>query len=89
LFELSTTIVKSDSKFGKWRQSVESFLDLAASKEDRMLRAFALRYAARYYYCLGNTPKAVQLIEQALLQFDGSSLQKDIAEVELWRYRNS
>jgi hypothetical protein len=89
LIELSTKTLGTETKFGKWRRSVETFLDLAAKKEDRMLRVFALRYAARYYYCLGDIPKAIHLIQQALLQFDGSCLQKDIAEMELYRYRNT
>jgi hypothetical protein len=68
---------------------VEIFLDLAAKKEDRMLQVLALRYAVRDYYCLGNITKTIHLIQQALIHFDGSSLQKDIAEVELRRYRNT
>lgn len=84
--EVSSGVEKNNPRWGKWRQSVESFLELATQKNDRMLHAFALRYAARYYYSLGDIPKAIQFTEQALLQFDGTCIQKNIAEMELMRY---
>jgi hypothetical protein len=88
LIESITEKTQDEQKFQKWQKSVESFIDLAEKKNDQMLRAFALRYAARYYFCRGSKDKAIELTQEAISNFLGNCIPRKSAEEELHRYLN-